>query len=95
MKVNIDEIEKIALLLLAKLKQSNGVEIDLKSDYYWCFDQEEIYNPYDDPKNITLGQLSDELNELKNILHSGDALAYDLKRLARILEALSSKSNKR
>ncbi len=89
MKVNIDEIQKIAFLLFAKLKESNGVEIELKSDYYWCFVEEEIYNPYDDPKNLTLGQLSDDLNELHNSLLSDDLVSYDLRRLARILEALS------
>ncbi len=89
MKVNIDKIQQIAFLLFEKLKESNGVEIELKSDYYWCFNQEEIYDPYENPKNLTLGQLSDDLNELHNSLLSDDLVSYDLRRLARILEALS------
>ncbi len=50
----IDEIEKITSLLLLKLRKSKGNEIELKSDYYWDISSEELYNPYEEPKNITL-----------------------------------------
>ena len=88
MRVNIDELQKIISLLLKKLKDSKGNEIELNNDYYWDISMEEIYNPYTEPKNISLGQLSDDLDEIKRLLHSDDAIAYDLKRFANILKAL-------
>lgn len=88
MKINIEQIKEITLLLLSKLQESKGNEIELNSDYYWAFADEEIYNPYEDPKSITLGQLSDELDEIYRLLKSDDTIAYDLKRLSNIFRAL-------
>jgi hypothetical protein len=89
MKVNIKEIEIVALLLLSKLRESKGNEIELTNDYYWDISIEELYNPYEEPSNITLGQLSDDIEEIQRLNKSDDAIAYDLKRLAAILKALS------
>jgi len=89
MKVNIDEIQKITSLLLSKLKESKGNEIEINNDYYWEISNEELYNPYEEPRNITLGQLSDDLDEVHRLLQSDDAIMYDLKRIAGILKTLS------
>jgi hypothetical protein len=89
MKVNIDEIQKITSLLLSKLKESKGSEIEISNDYYWDISQDELYSLYEEPKNITLGQLSDDLEELQRLAKSDDAIMYDLKRLSNILKVLS------
>ncbi len=89
MKVNIDELQEITNLLLAKLKSSKGNEIELKSDFYWDIPMNEAYSPYDEPKNLSLGQLSDDLNEVRRVLNSDDAIPYDLKRLAELMKAIS------
>lgn len=89
MRVNIEEIEKIVSLLFSKLRESRGNEIELNNDFYWDISIEELYNPYEEPKNITLGQLSEDLDEIQRLNKSDDAIAYDLKRLVSILIALS------
>ncbi|TAF30288.1 MAG: hypothetical protein EAZ57_11885 [Cytophagales bacterium] len=89
MKVNIDEIQKITSLLLSKLKESKGNEIEISNDYYWDISQDELYSPYEEPKKITLGQLSDDLEEVQRLIKSDDAVMYDLKRLSNILKVLS------
>lgn len=89
MKVNLEEIEKVVSCLLSKLRESKGNEIELNNDYYWDISAEELYNPYEEPKNITLGQLSDDLEEIQRLNKADDAIVYDFKRLASILKALS------
>lgn len=89
MKANIDEIEKVTLLLLLKLRESKGNVIEINNDFYWDIPADELYNPYEEPKNIGLGQLSDDLNEIKRLTMAFDVTPYDLKRLASILKALS------
>lgn len=89
MKVNIDEIQKITSLLLSKLKESKGNEIEISNDYYWDISQDELYSPYEEPKNVTLGQLSDDLEEVQRLIKSDDAIMYDLNRLSNILKVLS------
>lgn len=89
MKIQIEEIEKVITLLLFKLKESKGSEIELSSDYYWDISIEQMYNPYEEPKEITLGQLSDDWEEIQRPSIVDDAIPYDLKRVAALLEALS------
>ncbi|WP_343703076.1 hypothetical protein [Chitinophaga sp.] len=90
MKVNIDELINITALLLLELKNSKGNEVELKNDYYWDISSDQIYDPYNDPSEISLGQLSDDLAEIHRLTKSDDeAIPYDLKRIAEILKALS------
>lgn len=90
MKVNIDELQQITSYLLSKLKEQKGNEIELENDFYWDISSDELYKPYDDPQNISLGQLSDDLTEIHRLSKSKDeAIPYDLKRIAEILKALS------
>lgn len=88
MKISLDEIQKITLLLLSRLKESRGDEIEVINDYYWDISDEELYNPYEEPKNITLGQLSADIEEIQRLVNSDDAIMYDLKRLAVIFKAI-------
>lgn len=89
MKISVDEIQKVTLLLLSRLKESKGDAIEITYDYYWDISDEELYNPYEEPKNITLGQLSDDIEEIQRLVNSDDAIMYDLKRLAVIFNAIS------
>jgi hypothetical protein len=89
MKIRISDIENITLLLLSKLRAEVGEDVVVSKDFYWDIPQEEIYNPYEEPKNLTLGQLSDEYDEILRLKRTGDdAMAYDLKRLSAILRIL-------
>ena len=71
------------------MKQSKGNEVEIVNDYYWDIATEELYSAYQEPKNISLGQLSDDKNELDRLIKSDNGIAYDLKRLSEILKALS------
>ena len=89
MKINVSEIESITIRLLDMLKQSKGELLEFSNDYYWDILDNELFNPYKDPTNITLGQLSDELTELDKVKNLNNATIYDLKRLGIIFRALS------
>ena len=90
MKVNIEKIEKMTSILLKRMKENIGNEIELKSDFYWEIPEEDLYNPYKEPINHTLGQLYDDLEELNRLnTNFDDAIVYDLKRISSIIKALS------
>jgi len=89
MKIKIDEIQKIIMLVLSNLREAKGNEIELENDFYWDILSDELYNPYEDPKDISLGQLSWDLEEIKRLLKSPEeVMPYDLKRIAEILKAI-------
>jgi len=90
MRLNLDDLQGVISLLLSNIKDEKGVEIELKNDFYWDISAKELYNPYEEPKDITLGQLSDDIQEVKKLSQSGEnAIPYDLKRVAEILKAIS------
>ena len=90
MKIKLDELQEIITFLLSYLKESKGIEIELKNDYYWDIPCDQLYNPYESPKDILIGQLSDDLTEIKRLLKAKEeAIPYDLKRVAEILKDLS------
>jgi hypothetical protein len=90
MEINIDELQLILSQLLSRLKEIKGTDIELNNDFYWDIPSEELYNPYQEPKELTLGKLSDDWQEIKRLTDNQlDAIPYDLKRISNILKALS------
>ncbi len=89
MTINLKELEIITTLLIKKLRDNKGNTIEIVNDYYWDIFEEELYNPYKEPENLTLGQLSDDLIEVQKVIEGKDAVIHDLKRISCILKALS------
>jgi len=87
--IRLNEIESILTLLLTDLKEKFGNEIAIENDYYWEISAGELYNAYNEPENFTIGQLSDDMQELRRLQNSENIIAYDLNRISRILKAIS------
>jgi len=88
--VDINTIERAVLNLLQELRNQKGevVEID-PVDYYWAIDGAELYDPYHTPAHLTLGQLTDDLQELTKLAACESApVAQDLVKLSAVLAAL-------
>ncbi len=93
MKVNILELHSFLSQILLLLEKNKGVDIELNNDFYWDIPSEYVYNPYIDPPNLTLGQLSDDWNEVKRLRdEKQNPIPYDLRRLSNILKAISDEN---
>lgn len=68
MTINIDDLQKISNIMLDHLKEIGYEEIELQTDYYWFIDGDDLYNPASQPNDLTLGQLSDEWDNLQTVL---------------------------
>lgn len=94
LRVDINELEKAFLNLLQELRIQKGdvIEID-PVDYYWSIDREELYNPYSDPTHLTLGQLTDDLQEIKKVANCEvDPVSQDLVKISSLLAAIGHKT---
>ena len=94
LQININEVETAVLQLLKELRSQKGdlVEID-PIDYYWSINREELYDPYHNPKELTLGQLTDDLEEIKKIANrESEPVSHDLVKLSSVLAALGHKT---
>ncbi|MCR9053527.1 MAG: hypothetical protein ACE362_02300 [Phaeodactylibacter xiamenensis] len=94
LRIDINEVEKALQNLLAELRKQKGDVIEMEPvDYYWSIDRDELYNPYNDPTHLTLGQLTDDLEEIKKLADSGAApVAQDLVKISSVLAALGHKT---
>ena len=93
MRIQVQELRVVTERLLKHLEDTGRQEFSVSEDYYWHVGQDELYDPTCDPKNLTLGQLSDDWKELAAIA-SGDAppIGYALVWLAAILRVVGEKS---
>jgi len=86
MTVSITELRQIANRLFDHLETRDTSEIALKDDYYWSIPRAERNDPSKEPVEFTLGQLSDDLTELRKISgHSAEPIAYALVWLSSVL----------
>lgn len=93
MKLNTDELLEITQLLLKYLNDTERTEFEIDDDFYWWIDEDELYNPLEDPGELSLGQLSDDWARLKSI-QSGDdpPIGFALVWLSAILRRVGEKT---
>jgi hypothetical protein len=67
MKIDIADVKRVFETLVAHLEQTNQSTHEIEWDYYWDVPTEDRYNPYVDPKELNMGQLTDDWQELIKI----------------------------
>jgi len=92
MIVKVEELRGIADRLFEHLEQSGVKEVDIDQDYYWIVPEEQRYDPREQPKELVLGQLSDDWKELRDVLRGEPPIAYRLVWFASVLRAVGEKS---
>lgn len=94
LNINLSEIEQALSTLLEELRRREGEAVGLGPvDYYWAIGPEELYAPYQQPAHLTLGQLSDDIEEISRVAR-GEAppVGPDLVKLGAILAALGHRA---
>ena len=92
MRLTTTELRRAADLLLAHLGKSGHGTIDINQDYYWSIPPAERYDPYNEPRQFGMGQLSDDVSEVRGILDgSKPPVGYALVWLGAVLRAVGEK----
>lgn len=88
MTIDIGELRSIVAVLLDSAEEC-GKQIDVSADYYWDVPKESRYDTYDPPPELTIGQLSDDWNELQRIRRGQTpAIPYALVWLAAVIRRI-------
>jgi len=86
MKIKISELIKTTEVLMEHLNASSSKEIEISDDYYWFVPKAERYDVYKQPKELTIGQLTFDWEELSNIRKgASDPINYAFVWLAMLL----------
>ena len=67
MILDVDTLEKATQKLFSHLREKGISEVELKSDFYWEVSKDQRYDPYNDPTEKSLGQLSDDWEEVQKV----------------------------
>lgn len=76
-KVTTAELRVALDAILCNLEENGVSEVELQDDHYWDVPQADRYGVHDQPTQLDVGQLTDDVNEVKRIV-SGDAPPYGL-----------------
>lgn len=89
MRVLIKDLREISNRLLDHVESLGVKEVDLPEDYYWTLPADQLYNPALTAPNPSLGQLTDDWNELQ-LIKRGERppVAIALSWLAAIMRAV-------
>lgn len=89
MHINISDLRLLSEQLLSHLEGKGRSSVEISNDYYWSIPKERRYDPSLDPGDFTLGQLTDDWNELQRILEGkSEPFSYALVWLSSIFQAI-------
>lgn len=75
--------------LMAHVHEVSGPEIRLENDMFWAIPSDSLYDVYNEPKDLTIGQLSESWEFLVALLAAPSAnISYGLVWLADVLRAI-------
>lgn len=94
MRVNTANLRRACEMLLTHLEATGQPEIEIAEDFYWAIPQNEAYTPYSTPSQLTMGQLSDDWNEIMAIVDGDkEPLGYALVWLASVIRRVGEKTS--
>lgn len=93
MRVTTAELRKALERVLEHLEENGCSEQAFDEDYYWWVPTESAYDAYEQPSQLTLGQLSDDWDRAKAIADGrAEPLGYALVWLSTILRYIGEKN---
>lgn len=93
MKINSAQLRQAFEVLISHIEAHGETTIELPWDLYWDLPRESLYDPYKEPNNFDLGQLTDDWQELEKIVVGEmPPVGYALVWLSSILRAVGENS---
>ena len=67
-RVPLEVLRRATQVILDQMEDSGVSELTLDKDYFWSIPPDEAYDVYNEPSNLTVGQLTECLDNLKVIV---------------------------
>lgn len=82
------ELREAFDVLMRQVEERHGSTIEVDADYFWSIPPDEIYNVYDQPSELTIGQLTESLDNIRSVAADPEhAISYALVWLGDVLRA--------
>ena len=94
MQISLVSLRNAVEKTLDHLEESGLTHIDVDEDYYWNIVKEQIYDPYKEPTDLNIGQLSDDIEAVEKIASGKhDPIGYDLVWIAAIMRYIGENNS--
>jgi hypothetical protein len=91
--ITVEELRELFNILMDHLEKTGTVSVKLDRDFFWSLPQDQLYNVYEEPKNLNIAQLSESLDFLNQIrLGQREPVGFALVWLADVLRAIGHRS---
>jgi hypothetical protein len=89
LRIPVDDLRRAAELLLDHIRPAEGDVIELEQDMFWAVPPDALYDVYQEPTELSVGQLTDSWGNVSKLVR-GEAspLSYDLVWLSDVLRAI-------
>lgn len=91
MQVDLSLLEKAVSTIFSEMKRRGIDSVPLDADFYWNVPSESIYDPYNEPNQLDVGQLEDDYETLRLAQETDKLMGYNLKNVSAIIRYLSEK----
>lgn len=91
MKIKLNLLEEAVITIFNEMKEQGIDNIDLDSEFYWNVPSESIYDVYNEPTQLDIGQLEDDYAILYEATKKALLVRHNLKNIADILRYLAEK----
>lgn len=89
LSITARELEVALKVILDEMRGRHGTTFTLQKDYFWDIPASQLYDPYNSPAEMTMGQLSESMDNVKQVSSgAGEPVSYALVWLADVLRAL-------
>jgi hypothetical protein len=94
--IEVQQLRAALDVVLTHVEQTVGAAVHLSADYYWALPPDAMYDPYVNPATeaLTLGQLSDDVREIRDLLDrdadDGIFVWHDLGHLVGVLQRIAA-----
>jgi hypothetical protein len=91
-RVEVQELRLVLARVLDAVEARFGSSVDLRADVYWTLDLARSFDSYADHSGLIVGQLSDDVQELRGLLGraEGPTLWHDLSHIVGILRRIAA-----
>jgi hypothetical protein len=92
-RVTTSELRRVLEVLLVHLESTSQSEFEVQEDFYWAVPAGASYDAYEQPTELTIGQLSDDWTRLQAIGEGkAEPLGYALVWASTVIRAIGEKA---